>query len=157
MHASLKLGDAVLTGSDAPPGMYEVPQGFHVALNFDKPADAERVFQALADGATVRMPLRQTFWAARFGMHGRSDRLRPEVARCGVSAIHSKVRSHAAMQTFDAAVDRRRAHAGVSRFEGGSQHHGGGRDRHASRVGRGLVATTAAKVLKCPRFLYQVL
>jgi PhnB protein len=31
-------------------------------------ADAERIFNALADGGKVGMPLQQTFWAARFGM-----------------------------------------------------------------------------------------
>jgi len=29
---------------------------------------AERVFQALAEGGTVLMPIQQTFWATRFGM-----------------------------------------------------------------------------------------
>ena len=32
------------------------------------PADAERIFPALAEGGTVLMPLEKTFWAARFGM-----------------------------------------------------------------------------------------
>jgi len=29
---------------------------------------AERLFTALAEGETVRMPLQETFWAARFGV-----------------------------------------------------------------------------------------
>lgn len=32
------------------------------------PLDAERIFQALAERGTVRMPIQKTFWAARFGM-----------------------------------------------------------------------------------------
>jgi PhnB protein len=68
MHARLTVGDDVLMGSDAPPGMFEDPKGFSVALQFKDPADAERVYHALADGGTVRMPIQQTFWAARFGM-----------------------------------------------------------------------------------------
>jgi hypothetical protein len=31
------------------------------------PADAERIFHALAEGGTVQMPLQQTLWAIRFG------------------------------------------------------------------------------------------
>jgi len=42
--------------------------GFSVTLGIPVPADAERVFEALAKGGTVRMPLQETFWAARFGM-----------------------------------------------------------------------------------------
>ena len=33
-----------------------------------EPTEAERVFQALAENGTVRMPIQTTFWAARFGM-----------------------------------------------------------------------------------------
>jgi PhnB protein len=29
--------------------------------------DAERLFAALAEGGSVRFPLQETFWAARFG------------------------------------------------------------------------------------------
>jgi PhnB protein len=37
-------------------------------LGIKDPAEAERIFQALADNGTVRMPLQETFWAVRFGM-----------------------------------------------------------------------------------------
>ena len=33
-----------------------------------EPAEAERVFAALAKGGSVRMPLSETFWAKKFGM-----------------------------------------------------------------------------------------
>jgi PhnB protein len=68
LHARLIVGDEVLMGSDAPPDRYEEPKGFSVTLGVDDPANAERVFHALAENGTVRMPLQQTFWAARFGM-----------------------------------------------------------------------------------------
>src|SRR5262249_30641569 len=68
LHATLMVGDEVLMGSDAPPGHFEQPQGFSVALHVKNPAEAERIFNALAEKGTVRMPLAQTFWAARFGM-----------------------------------------------------------------------------------------
>ena len=55
-------------GSDAPPERYEEPKGFSVTVGLDKPADAERVFNALAEKGTVRMPIQETFWALRFGL-----------------------------------------------------------------------------------------
>jgi len=69
MHARLVLADdKVLMGSDAPPGMHEEMKGFSVTLGIDKPAEAERIFHALAEDGTVRMPIQETFWATRFGM-----------------------------------------------------------------------------------------
>jgi PhnB protein len=68
MHARLSVGDKVLMGSDAPPDHYEAMKGFSVTLGIDRPAEAERIFHALAEKGTVRLPIQQTFWAARFGM-----------------------------------------------------------------------------------------
>ncbi len=67
MHARLIVGDTVLMGSDAPGERYEKMKGFSVALGVDEPAEAERVFNALAAGGTVTMPIQETFWAHRFG------------------------------------------------------------------------------------------
>lgn len=68
MHARLLVGDAVLMGSDTPPEHFKESQGMNVSLSIDDPAQAERIFHALADGGTVRMPIEETFWAVRFGM-----------------------------------------------------------------------------------------
>jgi len=69
MHARLLLGDQVLMGSDTTPAdAYEGIKGCAVALNVATTAEAERIFQALAENGTVQMPLEETFWAARFGM-----------------------------------------------------------------------------------------
>jgi PhnB protein len=68
MHARLVVGEGVLMASDAPPGQQEKPQGFSVSLPIKDIAEAERVFQALADGGTTKMPMQETFWALRFGM-----------------------------------------------------------------------------------------
>jgi PhnB protein len=68
MHARLVVGDEVLMGSDAPPEHYQEPKGFSVTLGIDNPTEAERVFNALSENGTVKMPLQQTFWAVRFGM-----------------------------------------------------------------------------------------
>jgi PhnB protein len=68
MHAHLTFGDNALMGSDAPQQNYEKPQGVWVSLHVDHPAEAERIFNALAQGAEIKMPLGKTFWAERFGM-----------------------------------------------------------------------------------------
>ncbi len=68
MHARLQVGDVVLMGSDSPPGMFKQPQGMDVSLQAGDAAEAERVFAALAEKGTVRMPIAETFWAVRFGM-----------------------------------------------------------------------------------------
>ncbi|HEX7050218.1 MAG TPA: VOC family protein, partial [Longimicrobiales bacterium] len=68
MHARLVTDGAVLMGSDAPPGQSVQPQGIYVLVQVDDPADAERIFHALADGGQVTMPIAKTFWAERFGM-----------------------------------------------------------------------------------------
>ncbi len=68
MHARLTIGDQRLMACDAPPGRAEPMQGFSVTLGVENAAEAERIFAALADGATIRMPIQETFWATRFGM-----------------------------------------------------------------------------------------
>ena len=76
MHARLAVGDALLMGSDAPPQMYEPMQGVSVSLGVEEPGEADRVFAALAENGTVRMPIQETFWALRFGMLDRPVRHR---------------------------------------------------------------------------------
>jgi PhnB protein len=68
LHARLIVGDQVLLASDSPAEQYEKPQGFSVSLQIETPTDAERIFNALAEKGEVRLPIQQTFWAARFGM-----------------------------------------------------------------------------------------
>jgi PhnB protein len=68
MHASLRIGDDVVMASDSPPQYQEKPQGFSMSLGFTDLAKARRVFDALAEGGTVKMPMEKTFWAAGFGM-----------------------------------------------------------------------------------------
>ena len=68
MHISLRVGDFVIAGADAPPEYFSKPQGFSVSLDIDDPAEADRVFKALSEGADIKMPIQETFWAKRFGM-----------------------------------------------------------------------------------------
>jgi PhnB protein len=68
MHVRMTVGENALMGGDPPADRYEEPKGFSVSFSVEKPADAERVFHALAEGGTVKMPIQETFWAQRFGM-----------------------------------------------------------------------------------------
>jgi PhnB protein len=67
-HATLKVGETAIAGSDVPSDRYERPQGFSVTLQMDDPAAAERVFRTLSEGGRIDRPLQQTFWAERFGV-----------------------------------------------------------------------------------------
>ena len=68
MHGSITIGGQTLQAADVAPGQYESPQGFSLTLQIKSAADAERMFEALASGGQVRLPLEKTFWAERFGM-----------------------------------------------------------------------------------------
>ena len=68
LHVTLKAGGEVLMGADIPPDRYQKPQGFSVTVGVTDPAEAERIFHALAENGQVTMPIQKTFWAARFGM-----------------------------------------------------------------------------------------
>ena len=67
MHASLQVEGAMLFGGDPPPEMHQTPQGFGIAIAIEDIERAERIFNALAQGGQIRMPLQETFWAKRFG------------------------------------------------------------------------------------------
>ena len=67
MHATLSVGDQLLQGSDSPPGLYQKPQGFSIAIALSDATEAERIFKALSEDGKVQMPLEETFWALRFG------------------------------------------------------------------------------------------
>ena len=69
MHTSLAVGNSLIMGADVPPQHQQgAARGFSMCVEAASPEGAERVFEALAEGGTIRMPLQTTFWAARFGM-----------------------------------------------------------------------------------------
>ncbi|MDQ3665194.1 MAG: VOC family protein [Acidobacteriota bacterium] len=85
IHATLIIGETALLGADAPPDRYETPKGFSVTIQINDPAEADRIFHALAENGTVQMPIQQTFWAALFGMC--VDRFGiPWMVNCGQAA-----------------------------------------------------------------------
>jgi len=66
-HATFTHAAFMFSGSDALPGHYQKPQGFALQFNLSDPAEAERIFRAMAENATVQASLQETFWALRFG------------------------------------------------------------------------------------------
>jgi PhnB protein len=69
MHCSLKIGDTNIMMCDDP--RHEGasgPSNISLAIGMDDTSRARTVFDALADGGNVTMPLDKTFWAEAFGM-----------------------------------------------------------------------------------------
>jgi len=66
MHAALTIGDAMLMASDAP-GMEAAPAGTYIHYEAKDVDDAKQVFEALAEGGQVEMPMSATFWSPAFG------------------------------------------------------------------------------------------
>lgn len=71
MHIELPLmGVHMLMGTDAPESMgFNVRHGnsVHINLEPDTRAETERLFQGLASGGTIEMPLQEMFWGDYFG------------------------------------------------------------------------------------------
>ena len=68
MHAALTLpGGGLLMGSDDPTGDGGPKTGVAVNVSVADEAEAKRVFDALAEGGEVQMPLESTFFSPAFG------------------------------------------------------------------------------------------
>jgi len=68
MHMSFRIGDATLMASDGRCTGQPNFQGISLSLTAPSDAEAERLFDSLADGGQVQMPLTKTFFSSRFGM-----------------------------------------------------------------------------------------
>lgn len=72
MHVSLPVSkETVLMGSDnggsaGPP--VKSGNNFSISVNTDSTGEADRIFNALAEGGTINMALERTFWNSYFGM-----------------------------------------------------------------------------------------
>jgi PhnB protein len=67
MHARLQIGDSVIFLSDGMCAEQKGFEGFSLSLTVADEAEADRRFNALADGGKVQMPLDKTFFSPRFG------------------------------------------------------------------------------------------
>jgi PhnB protein len=68
MHMSFRIGETTLLASDGHCTGQPNFQGFSLSLTAPNDSEAERLFNSLADGGQVRMPLTKTFFSSRFGM-----------------------------------------------------------------------------------------
>lgn len=67
MHASFSIGDMTIMASDGCNDKASF-DGFRLTLSVATQDDAHRVFDALAEGGCVDMPLGPTFWSPCYGM-----------------------------------------------------------------------------------------
>jgi len=68
MHAQFQVGETVVMASDGRATGNPKFEGFALSLTVKTEADADKAFNALAQGGKVEMPLAKTFFSARFGM-----------------------------------------------------------------------------------------
>ncbi len=71
MHVSLPIGNtSMLMGCDVPSSMEASKAGnnFHISINTESKAEADRLFNGLAEGGKISMPMADAFWGSYFGM-----------------------------------------------------------------------------------------
>jgi len=68
MHASFRVGQTVVMASDGCDAGAPKFEGFSLSLAVSTTAEVDAIFNALAQGGKVGMPLNKTFWSPRFGM-----------------------------------------------------------------------------------------
>lgn len=68
MHASMKIGETTVMASDGMPGEAPAFHGFSLSITAPDEAAGRRLFDALAAGGQVRMPMGKTFFSPCFGM-----------------------------------------------------------------------------------------
>lgn len=66
MHAAVLFEDNEIMGADDV-NATEMPANSPMMLNFMEVFVMDRIFNGLAQGGTITMPLQDTFWGARFG------------------------------------------------------------------------------------------
>jgi PhnB protein len=70
LHSSFEAKGVTFMASDAGQGGPQLNKNgmVHLCLNFEDPREQKKVFNALAAGGEVGMPLQETFWGAKYGM-----------------------------------------------------------------------------------------
>lgn len=71
MHVALPIGKtSILMGTDVVSGMEQVKPGTNMSISIstDSEAEADQLFNGLAVGGNVQMPLQKMFWNAYYGM-----------------------------------------------------------------------------------------
>jgi PhnB protein len=68
MHAQIQIGETVVLMSDGHCSGKPSFQGFALSQTVGTSAEADKAFNALAEGGQVQAPLTKTFFSPRFGM-----------------------------------------------------------------------------------------
>lgn len=69
MHSTLKIGDSTVMMSDDPSPDGSAPgSNISLAIGLNDPARANQIFENLAKGGSIILPIQKTFWAEAFGM-----------------------------------------------------------------------------------------
>jgi len=68
MHAQVQIGDATVLMSDGRCSGKTDFKGFALTIAVNNENEADKIFNALAAGGQVTMPLGKTFFSPRFGM-----------------------------------------------------------------------------------------
>ncbi|HVU84151.1 MAG TPA: VOC family protein [Puia sp.] len=71
MHVALPIGSSLLMASDVLESMghtLTTGNNFYISLNASSKAEADKIFNGLAAGGSVEMPIADMFWGAYFGM-----------------------------------------------------------------------------------------
>jgi PhnB protein len=68
LHASVRIGDTVIGASDGYCTGKLAFQGITLTLQVANEGEADRLFNALANGGQVQLQLTRTFFSPRFGM-----------------------------------------------------------------------------------------
>ncbi|MBN9090191.1 MAG: VOC family protein [Reyranella sp.] len=68
MHSAFKVGDTTIMATDGQCSGKSEFSGITLTINASSDAEAEKLFNALAQGGKVNMPMAETFFATRFGM-----------------------------------------------------------------------------------------
>jgi len=68
MHAAFHVGDSLVMASDGMAGGKPEFKGFSLSVNAKDAAHADKLFNALANGGKVTLPMARTFFSPRFGM-----------------------------------------------------------------------------------------
>ena len=68
MHVQFQVGGTVIMASDGRATGQPKFEGFALSLTVPTEAEADKAFNALANGGKVEQPLAKTFFSAKFGM-----------------------------------------------------------------------------------------
>lgn len=70
MHIALSIGDAQIMATDALESMGQklhTGNNFYISFNAASRAEADKIFNGLAEGGSIEMTLEDTFWGSYYG------------------------------------------------------------------------------------------